>query len=454
MPIPNSNLRFSDLRNEFGGSNPVSLSQYYRGGSLVPIGTATSPIDGVPISTAGAIRLGMFRGVSAVTNINLTISANTANYNLRVAAGSPGGPANVTLTIDSNVVVYSNSASTPALDTGTGWAVGSTLTIINNGYIIGGGGDIGLIDNSGAGVNGDAPNGQAGGTAFRAQYGPVLFTNNRVVAGGGGQGGYGGNGSVVGGANGYGARGGAGRGGLASAPVAAGGSNIFSTSGGMGGGGAAGGIGNRSLSEGGGGANASVAGRSGGGGSGGGWGCRGQSGGRGHNGTTLQSLGGTGAAAGKFVDGGSNVTWVVRGLRYGLEDTNPWSGFGGLLYAGIGTTAQATVLMTVFSSTIEAIATGGTFSADPGAPMQLYSPGASVPANWVRFTVLSGPTPTGVAMGVWHATTVGRQLSLSTTGSTPINRISVLLVEFATDAGGSSIVNYAQVTLQARRLIL
>lgn len=31
-----------DLQNEFGGSNPISISEYYRGGGLVPATTTTS----------------------------------------------------------------------------------------------------------------------------------------------------------------------------------------------------------------------------------------------------------------------------------------------------------------------------------------------------------------------------------------------------------------------------
>jgi len=41
MPLPSSGaLSMSQIRNEFGGSNPVSLSQYYRDGGLVPSSVA------------------------------------------------------------------------------------------------------------------------------------------------------------------------------------------------------------------------------------------------------------------------------------------------------------------------------------------------------------------------------------------------------------------------------
>ena len=64
MTIPTTNVSFSSLQTEFGGTNPISLSEYYRGGAYVPTGTATSATDGTAISTSGPIRVGMFRGVS------------------------------------------------------------------------------------------------------------------------------------------------------------------------------------------------------------------------------------------------------------------------------------------------------------------------------------------------------------------------------------------------------
>lgn len=66
MTVPTTNVRFSEIQTEFGGTNPISMSEYYRGGANVPSGTATSAIDGVAISTSGTIRVGMFRGVSKV----------------------------------------------------------------------------------------------------------------------------------------------------------------------------------------------------------------------------------------------------------------------------------------------------------------------------------------------------------------------------------------------------
>ena len=37
-------IKFSDIQNEFGGTNPISLSEYVRGGGLVPDAAENSSI--------------------------------------------------------------------------------------------------------------------------------------------------------------------------------------------------------------------------------------------------------------------------------------------------------------------------------------------------------------------------------------------------------------------------
>lgn len=55
-----SEIRFGDLQGEFGGSNPISLSEFYRGGGAVP-NTGTNS----RIPTSGAISMGDFFGGEA-----------------------------------------------------------------------------------------------------------------------------------------------------------------------------------------------------------------------------------------------------------------------------------------------------------------------------------------------------------------------------------------------------
>lgn len=64
MALPTSGpISLSDIQGEFGGSNPISLSEYYAGGGLVPSGT--SGTNG-PVPSSGAISLSNFYGTSSV----------------------------------------------------------------------------------------------------------------------------------------------------------------------------------------------------------------------------------------------------------------------------------------------------------------------------------------------------------------------------------------------------
>lgn len=187
----------TDIVGEFSDSTPHSLSEFYKGGGKVPDAAGNASVP-----TSGAISMGDFYGAVNRIAINLTISSNTNNYNIfSSAAGSyVAGISDVTLTINSAVTVGSTSTGTPALDTGTGWASGDTITIANNGTVKGRGGNGGAGGNA-TYVSGDGGsvvgtwtgggNGGTGGTAFRAQF-AATFTNNGSVYGGGGGGGGGG----------------------------------------------------------------------------------------------------------------------------------------------------------------------------------------------------------------------------------------------------------------------
>lgn len=213
-----------------------------------------------------------FLAGGAAGPVTLTISANTTNYNIKTAVGGAyvSGSTTVNLTINAGVYVRSTSAATYALNTGTGWATGDVINIINNGYIAGLGG-------AGAAGGGYSPgNGGAGGPAIQLNY-PVSITNASgfiYSGGGGGGGGVASDNGTPGGAGGYGAGAGAygagagdageqggnigGAGGTGGAIGVAGGSGGPYTSGsgagggGGGGGGASGGGGGSGSSSGGG----------------------------------------------------------------------------------------------------------------------------------------------------------------------------------------------------------
>lgn len=75
MAIGNTNVKFSDLQTEFGGSNPINLSEYYKGGSYFKNHYFNHASYGTP-SSSGQIKVGSFR-YSANPTLNHSTSLNT-----------------------------------------------------------------------------------------------------------------------------------------------------------------------------------------------------------------------------------------------------------------------------------------------------------------------------------------------------------------------------------------
>lgn len=162
MAVPTGTASLLDIQNEFGGSNPISLSEYYGKG---------------PAPSSGTISINTFRGASNV--FTLTISSHTANLNVSSAATAAGwnGSAALNVVLNSGIYVYATSTSTAAMIINV---AGTTLT--NSGKIIGRGGNGGLSHGAW---------GAAGGPAINVTVSGVTITNNSgaYIAGGGGGGG-------------------------------------------------------------------------------------------------------------------------------------------------------------------------------------------------------------------------------------------------------------------------
>lgn len=84
MPTPTGPISFANIRSEFGGATPDSLSEYLRGGANVPVGQPVSTTDGNVIEwrSGQPIRVGTFRnltktasGASWVSNTGLSSTA-------------------------------------------------------------------------------------------------------------------------------------------------------------------------------------------------------------------------------------------------------------------------------------------------------------------------------------------------------------------------------------------
>lgn len=174
--------------------NAISLNQVNV--ELGLSGTATISMNDAAVRTlAGVggsgtiISMSNLHGKSNIVTYNLTaIAADTANYNLRSAAIAAGWngttPINLTATINATRRVYSTSSSTPAIVTGS-FPSGSTITLVNNGIIVGMGGSGGIGSPTGTGQVGGA-----GGAALAMNY-PLTITNNGTIYGAGGGGGGG-----------------------------------------------------------------------------------------------------------------------------------------------------------------------------------------------------------------------------------------------------------------------
>lgn len=168
---------------------------------------------------SGAISMSNFYGKSNRAQLSFTYSANTINASLNVnsLSGYVSGKSDITITVNSGVYVYSTSTGTPGLNI-TGGTSGDTITLVNNGFIMGMGGSGGSTNSSGdVGAVGNP-----GGIALNVGTNINITINNTngsaYIGGGGGGGGTGGLGNGVAGGG-----GGAGGGSGGSVPNASGG---------------------------------------------------------------------------------------------------------------------------------------------------------------------------------------------------------------------------------------
>lgn len=193
MPLQSSGpISFSQIQSEFGGTNPISISEYYRGGLFV-----TPNNLGIP--TSGTISVGNFYGSANL--FQYTIAGHVQDLEVRsyLLARGWNGSAPIALTINPGVYIWSSSTSLAGLRTGY---LPNGITIYNYGNIMGRGGD-------GAGISYGGMPGNPGGPGMELQStAATLFNYGNIGGGGGGGGGmnqteaWGGGGGGAGGGNG------------------------------------------------------------------------------------------------------------------------------------------------------------------------------------------------------------------------------------------------------------
>lgn len=319
MTLPVSGaISFNNINVELGqsGTTQASLGQ-----------ASYRALAGVP---SGQISMSNFYGKA--NQFAFTISSNQTNLNLASYATSVGwnGSSAVVATIGSGVWIYSTSTGTPALTTGS---FPGGLTIVNNGFIAGKGGNGwgytdtgsngGIAISLGTSVTINNTNGSAyiggggggGGSKYYVDSGDIYVCGGGGGAGGG-NGGTGGearaggagsttpntagaNGTYYGNGTAHGRGGGAGGGGGAFDGPGGGGGLIFPGVGGAGGNSDYNAVGGNGGNANAGGGN----GTTGGAGGGGGWGASG--------GVSGRPGGGPGSGGRAVALNGYSVTWVA-----------------------------------------------------------------------------------------------------------------------------------------------
>jgi hypothetical protein len=101
MPLPSSGqITWDQIRIEFGGSTPINISDYYRGGARVPNTGANAAVP-----TSGQISASNFYGASASAAVSATPSS-ASGYEFRAE------PAPATLLVTTSQTVTASGAST------------------------------------------------------------------------------------------------------------------------------------------------------------------------------------------------------------------------------------------------------------------------------------------------------------------------------------------------------
>ena len=284
LPVSGNVIKFSQINTELEKSSTATIK------------LSDSDVRTLFGASSGLIKFSNGFGKSWRSALSYVYSVNTTNSSLDIStiSGYIAGRSDVTITVNSGVYVYATSTGSPGL-TISGGTAGDTVTLVNNGYILGMGGAGG---NGGDGVPANGSAGSSGGTALSVTR-AIRITNNGTIAGGGGGGGGGGGRNA---GDWYGGCGGGG-----GAPNGAGGSRGAWS--GAGTGGATNGSAASLTTFGAGGPTINV---SAPGGNGGAWGTAGSAGSN-----SSQRSGGGAGSPGNYISGNSNVTWLVNGTRTG-----------------------------------------------------------------------------------------------------------------------------------------
>jgi hypothetical protein len=148
--------------------------------------TVTDATNGFGAVASGSVGWSVQNTSSGRVAITLNIS-NVKNYNIFNNRGGTYVAGTSDVTVNVSGVIGSTSTAAYALDTGTGWAAGDTVKIVNTGYIAGKGGTGG----AGGQAYGVGGTGTAGGPGLRIQKATTITNGTGYIYSGGGGGGGG-----------------------------------------------------------------------------------------------------------------------------------------------------------------------------------------------------------------------------------------------------------------------
>ena len=163
-----------------GQSVELELKSTYGTGGFATISMNDRAARTLAQKSSGIIKMSDFYGKSASVSLSRTISSNTSNYDLRADAISLGWdgttPLIFTVTINAGITVQSINTNSYAFYISPNFPAGSTLTVNNNGTIIGcggAGGAGGVGTTIDTGTNGSA--GSPGGPALYVGYNVSIY---------------------------------------------------------------------------------------------------------------------------------------------------------------------------------------------------------------------------------------------------------------------------------------
>ena len=112
LPSAPNSLSINQIAQEYGGSTPHALSEYYGDGDNVLDGAQG---DGGAIPESGAISIGDFFGGRDRVVINLTISSNTQSYQISQQYGGTYEAGFTDIILTNNAQVGSTAVSTAGI---------------------------------------------------------------------------------------------------------------------------------------------------------------------------------------------------------------------------------------------------------------------------------------------------------------------------------------------------